>query len=172
MVFDFGSEMFVWSGKMAPLEDRKKAMDLAKELWNRGYDYSECAINPVFQRVTPPEQSKGQQRPEWALLRSAKQHMEPVLFREKFFDWPDKSGLIKIKSQDSEEKTTTINTPTDISSLERYDARSMLDHKLDDPDLELEGSHLGRGIEYYDEAERRLQQVRSKNNIFYGPSSS
>lgn len=155
MVFDFGCEMYVWSGKMAPLEARKKAMQLAKELWNRGYDYSECAINPVFQRPTNAEQSKGEQRPDWALLRPAKQHMEPVLFREKFFDWPDKSNLIKVKESDEK----AISSGTDITTLEPYDAQSMLDNQLDDPDLELEGSHLGRGVEYYDQAERRLQQV-------------
>ncbi|KAI9563176.1 hypothetical protein GHT06_010634 [Daphnia sinensis] len=157
MVFDFGSEMYVWSGKMTPLEVRKRAMQLAKELWDQGYDYTECAINPVFQKATSEEQSKGQQRPSWALLRSAKQHMEPVLFREKFFDWPDKSGLIKVKSQDSEEKA--VGVVTDISSLEPCDAQLMLDNQVDDPDLELEGAHLGRGVEYYDEAERRLQQI-------------
>lgn len=158
MVFDFGSEMYVWSGKMTRLEVRKRAMQLAKELWDQGYDYTECAINPVFQKATSDEQSKGQQRPSWALLRSAKQHMEPVLFREKFFDWPDKSGLIKVKTQESEEKA--VGVVTDISSLEPYDAQLMLDNQVDDPDLELEGSHLGRGVEYYDEAERRLQQVQ------------
>ena len=157
MVFDFGSEMYVWSGKMAPLEVRKKAMQLAKELWDQGYDYTECSINPVFQRSTPAEQSKGQQRPEWTLLRSAKQHMEPVLFREKFFDWPDKAGLIRVKMQDNDDKP--ISSGNDISSLEPYDAQLMLDLQLEDPDLELEGAHLGRGVEYYDEAERRLQQV-------------
>ena len=156
MVFDFGSEMFVWSGKMAPLESRKMAMQLAKELWNQGYDYTECVINPIFQRPTGHEQSKGSRRPEWTLLKAAKQHMEPVLFREKFFDWPDKSGLIKIKRQESEEKPVNV---ADISSLEPYDAQLMVDNELEDPDLELEGSHLGRGVEYYDEAERRLQQV-------------
>lgn len=143
---------------MAPLEARRKAMELAKELWDRGYDYSECAINPVFQRPTCGQQSKGQERPDWALLRAAKQHMEPVLFREKFFDWPDKSGLIKVKQQENDENKPIV-TVNDISSLEPYDAQLMLEHQLDDPDLELEGSHLGRGVEYYDAAERRLQQV-------------
>jgi len=52
MVFDFGSEMYIWSGKFAPVERRKKAMDLAKDLWNAEYDYTECDINPIYQRVT------------------------------------------------------------------------------------------------------------------------
>ncbi len=150
---------------MAPLEARKKAMELAKELWEGGYDYSECAINPVFQRPTGADQSKGEKRPDWALLRAAKQHMEPVLFREKFFDWPDKAGLILVKTKENEEKA--ISTATDISSLEPYDAQSMLDNQLEDPDLELEGSHLGRGVEYYDQSERRLHQVDFLTFFFF-----
>lgn len=145
---------------MAPLESRKKAMQLAKELWDQGYDYTECVINPVFQRPTGPEESRGSRRPEWTLLKAAKQHMEPVLFREKFFDWPDKSGLIKIKTQETDDNNKPVTHAADISSLEPYDAQLMLDNQVDDPDLELEGSHLGRGVEYYDQAERRLQQVR------------
>jgi supervillin len=89
--------------------------------------------------------------------------MEPVLFREKFFDWPDKSGLIRVKNQDSDDNKTASGGGgggNDISSLEPYDAQLMLDYELEDPDLELEGAHLGRGVEYYDPAERRLQQVR------------
>lgn len=35
-VFDFGCEMYVWSGKTAPLEQKKKALKLARELWNEG----------------------------------------------------------------------------------------------------------------------------------------
>lgn len=156
-VFDFGAEMYVWSGKLAPLEARKMAMKLAKALWGTGYDYSDCAINPVWHRVTEGELSKSQKRPAWGVLKSAKQHMEPVLFREKFQDWPDASGLIKVKRSESDEKTGS--TVADISALEPCDARALLDNKLADPDLELEGAHLGRGIEYYDEAERRLSQV-------------
>ncbi|XP_023234443.1 uncharacterized protein LOC111634006 [Centruroides sculpturatus] len=47
LVFDFGSEMYIWQGKTAPFEKRKVAVVLAKELWEQGYDYSECDINPL-----------------------------------------------------------------------------------------------------------------------------
>lgn len=46
-VFDFGSEMYVWCGKLVPTELRKSATTLAKELWDQGYNYSECDINPM-----------------------------------------------------------------------------------------------------------------------------
>lgn len=35
-VFDFGSEMYVWSGKNAPIDDKKIALKLAKDIWNEG----------------------------------------------------------------------------------------------------------------------------------------
>lgn len=171
MVFDFGSEMYIWSGKFAPVERRKKAMDLAKELWNAEYDYSECAINPIYQRVTSNELSKNSQRPTWALLKAAKQHMEPVLFREKFVDWPDTTQLIKVKRQESDEQqkngSAVINNDMGAitSALTPVDALAMIENKLEDPDLELEGTHLGRGVEYYDQEERRLHKVLLKNEI-------
>ena len=47
MVFDFGSEMYVWTGKQAPFHNRKVGLRLARELWSRGYDYSDSEINPM-----------------------------------------------------------------------------------------------------------------------------
>lgn len=46
-MFDFGAEMYVWCGKLASTELRKTATSLAKELWDEGYNYSECDINPL-----------------------------------------------------------------------------------------------------------------------------
>ena len=45
-VFDFGAEMYVWTGKHVPVERRKHAVDLAVELWEKNYDYSEFSVNP------------------------------------------------------------------------------------------------------------------------------
>ena len=47
LVFDFGSEMYVWTGRQSPFHQRKVAMRLARDLWNRGYDYSSSDINPL-----------------------------------------------------------------------------------------------------------------------------
>lgn len=44
--FDFGSEMYVWTGKHVPLERRKLAVRLASELWDKNYDYSDFSVNP------------------------------------------------------------------------------------------------------------------------------
>ena len=162
LVFDFGSEMYVWSGKMAPLELRKTALELARhQLWDAGYDYSECAINPIAQK----QGGKSTQRPPWAVLKTVKQHMEPVLFQSKFTDWPHDSGqIIKVKRQESDESPSKDQSEpviTTFDGLVPCDAQQMIDNKPEEPDLELEGCHLGRGIEYYDVEERRLHKVSS-----------
>lgn len=75
--------MYVWSGKSAPLSGRREAAALARELWDEGFDYSDCEWSPLgpLQGVRPP----------WALFCKISQNMEPVLFREKFQDWPDEA---------------------------------------------------------------------------------
>jgi len=46
-VFDFGTEMYVWTGKHVPFNRRKRALRLAVELWDAGYDYVGHDINPL-----------------------------------------------------------------------------------------------------------------------------
>uniref|UniRef100_A0A8C5RU81 Gelsolin-like domain-containing protein n=1 Tax=Laticauda laticaudata TaxID=8630 RepID=A0A8C5RU81_LATLA len=47
LVFDFGSEVYVWHGKEVTLAQRKVAFQLAKHLWNGTFDYANCDINPL-----------------------------------------------------------------------------------------------------------------------------
>lgn len=47
LVFDFGSEVYVWHGKDVPLGDRKVAVKLGKQLYSGSYDYSNCRVNPL-----------------------------------------------------------------------------------------------------------------------------
>ncbi|KAG7262573.1 hypothetical protein CRUP_027058, partial [Coryphaenoides rupestris] len=47
LVFDFGSEVYVWHGKDVPLAQRKVAVRLGKQLHAGAYDYTTCRVNPL-----------------------------------------------------------------------------------------------------------------------------
>ena len=46
-VFDFGSELYIWQGKTVTPAQRKIGLKLAEQLWEKGYDYSSCDVNPL-----------------------------------------------------------------------------------------------------------------------------
>ena len=46
-VFDFGSEAYLWTGKKVPFAARKSGLRLLDEVCSKGYDYSNCEINPL-----------------------------------------------------------------------------------------------------------------------------
>ncbi|CAL8274407.1 unnamed protein product [Lota lota] len=93
LVFDFGSEVYLWHGKEVTIANRKVALHLAEQVWGGAYDYSNCRVNPLDPSNSNPSiQLRGEGRPSWALFGVISQHWETALFKEKFLDWP--SGAV------------------------------------------------------------------------------
>ncbi|KAL4659270.1 supervillin-like [Arapaima gigas] len=89
LVFDFGSEVYLWHGQDVSLRDRKMALQLGRQVWAGPYDYTNCRVNPLDPTHCNPEVSwQGEGRPSWALFGHLSQHSETTLFKEKFLDWP------------------------------------------------------------------------------------
>ncbi|XP_031843852.1 supervillin isoform X2 [Nomia melanderi] len=152
LVFDFGSEMYIWSGKGASVDKKKIATNLATEMWKEGYDYSECAVCPINaasmlgrRTVSQMDSKSAKVRPKWCLFAKLTQHVETILFREKFLDWPNASGIIRVRGETSKEQVdgTIVIEPCNINNL--------LEENTSPVDLVLEGSHLGRGTGWYDD---------------------
>ena len=159
LVFDFGSEVYVYNGKNAPFETRKIGARLGQELWSSGWDYSECFLNPVYGEKKDMEMEEA--RPTWTVLGRINSSMETILFREKFLDWPDKSRVIGTRSDGDKDDIIDVNVcPQWVwADLQGVDGDEILAREDVDPDLELEMNHLGRGRGYYDKAEMRQYEI-------------
>lgn len=155
-VFDFGTEMYVWSGKNASPKEKQTVMKLAKDLWDEGYNYTECSVCPLNVSLmlgdrTPEKLNKhSNARPEWALFSKITQHGETILFKEKFLDWPDFSRVIQIKQDVNGKLANGTNV------IEALDTKEMLKGCTPSPDIVIEGNHIGRGDTYFDEERNRL----------------
>uniref|UniRef100_A0A336LRA2 CSON001765 protein n=1 Tax=Culicoides sonorensis TaxID=179676 RepID=A0A336LRA2_CULSO len=148
-VFDFGSEIYVWNGKNAKNDDKRITMKLVQELFQSGYDYSVCDLCPLNYSLMAgdrnPNLSKisksSKSRSDWCLLAKVTQHMETVLFREKFQDWPDITVQFRDDVQLGDD-TFDIIPPSGESLFKGQ--------PYEEPNLILENSNLGRGDFYYD----------------------
>ncbi|KAL7842154.1 hypothetical protein SRHO_G00238430 [Serrasalmus rhombeus] len=146
LVFDFGSEVYVWHGKEVTLAQRKVAFQLAKHLWNGTFDYTNCDINPLdpggCNSLIP---RKGQGRPDWAIFGRLTEHNETSLFREKFLDWreiassPPKNG----NEQSFEQKVSQcLDSRAECCA---YDVALMLPVLQSPISMILDGQDVGRG---------------------------
>ena len=86
------------------------------------------------------------------------------------FSRPDKSRLIKTekdgkKTKNSGSESEDLKLSTDVEN--NFDAIDMARWPLQEPNLELEGTFLGRGRSWYDLAERRQYEIETLSINFW-----
>ncbi|VDD91527.1 unnamed protein product [Enterobius vermicularis] len=120
MIFDFGSEIYIWAGRAADRTGFQKALAYAKELQQQSAPHI-------------PDNDFSEKRPDWCIFLKMSQGLADCLFRDKFTDWvsPDDEATFKIRKPlivkrreiitESFEETTAKNlanllarTPTEV----------------------------------------------------------
>ncbi|XP_077008792.1 supervillin isoform X11 [Tamandua tetradactyla] len=157
LVFDFGSEVYVWHGKEVTLAQRKIAFQLAKHLWNGTFDYENCDINPLDPgECNPLIPRKGQGRPDWAIFGRLTEHNETILFKEKFLDWTE---LKKPKEKNAGELTQQKEDPR--AEAKPYDVARMVQVPQGTAGTVLDGVNVGRGYGLVEGDDRRHFEITS-----------
>ncbi|XP_041497455.1 supervillin isoform X5 [Microtus oregoni] len=155
LVFDFGSEVYVWHGKEVTLAQRKVAFQLAKHLWNGTFDYENCDINPLDPgECNPLIPRKGQGRPDWAIFGRVTEHNETILFKEKFLDWTE---LKRPTEKNSGEVVQQKNDPR--ADTKPYDVTRMVAMPQMAASTILDGVNVGRGYGLVEGDDRRQIEI-------------
>ncbi|KAM6977705.1 supervillin a [Aplochiton taeniatus] len=159
MVFDFGSEVYVWHGKDVTLAQRKVAFQLAKHLWNGTFDYTNCDINPLDPgECNPLIPKKGHGRPDWAVFGRLTQHNETTLFKEKFLDWTN-SKKPSTPTKNGSDRSGEPKEQVGSEQPRAYDAALMLPLLQTPVRSVLDGVNVGRGYGLVEGEERRSFEI-------------
>ncbi|KAL5291784.1 SVIL family protein [Megaselia abdita] len=157
LIFDFGTELYVWNGKNASSDDKRAALKLCQEHYSESsVDYGKCYVNPfnyskiVGNRTVSSAPMTQAKREDWCLLGKITQHMETILFKEKFCDWPE----VEREDLEKDYLANGVNSVKPLNGEEIFK-----NSEYEEPNLVLENSNLGRGNFYYDNDSMRHYDI-------------
>uniref|UniRef100_A0A2K6BQD0 Supervillin n=1 Tax=Macaca nemestrina TaxID=9545 RepID=A0A2K6BQD0_MACNE len=155
LVFDFGSEVYVWHGKEVTLAQRKIAFQLAKHLWNGTFDYENCDINPLDPgECNPLIPRKGS--PDWAISGRSMNTMRTRLYQlEKL------SGYEEMKETRNEKETRGTLAEDPRADVKPYDVTRMVSMPQTTAGTILDGVNVGRGYGLVEGHDRRQFEITS-----------
>uniref|UniRef100_A0A1I7TWZ4 HP domain-containing protein n=1 Tax=Caenorhabditis tropicalis TaxID=1561998 RepID=A0A1I7TWZ4_9PELO len=119
LIFDFGSEIYVWTGRYSSKVSTAYALEYAKQLMRK-------PVKSAKSLLGDSESFCGDGRPEWTLFRKIHQGVLDVLFKAKFADWPE-----------TREVMTTCK-PKPLFSNKNPELRTYEDVKVADQDIDVE----------------------------------
>lgn len=144
MIFDFGSEIYVWSGRNTSKVQTAYGVEYGKQLMRKGI---KTTLLGEMDQMNLDEK-----RPEWTLFRRIHQGVLDTLFKSKFSDWPEKNEVItscRPRSLITTKKNPGARTYEEIKVSNQDDdvdflAQRMLQEEDSDPILMLEDQEIDR----------------------------
>ena len=94
LVYDFGTEVYVWNGRSAPFESRRVGLKLARDYFDDRKNNKDFL--PKHPLMAKEETAGSGERPDWTVLGKVNQNMETILFREKFANWPQVCAHLRV----------------------------------------------------------------------------